>query len=117
MAPESWPGLPARLRRQVKQRTGPVLAAAHGEGLADLRAVLTTATGPVFIKGVRADDPRAWSLRNEAAVSPQQRPVVGGGAAEPGGLAGKRPGQFQDLFLQAGPLVVGEVPQLHARQL
>ena len=69
--PASWAGLPAPVRRQVEQHTGPVLAAAgHGEGQgSDLRAVLRTQHSEVFVKGLPTGDPRAWSLHTEAALS------------------------------------------------
>ncbi|WP_433869084.1 aminoglycoside phosphotransferase [Saccharopolyspora sp. CA-218241] len=38
-------------------------------------ATLDTASGPVFVKGLRQDHPRAWTQAREAAVNPRVRPV------------------------------------------
>jgi hypothetical protein len=56
-------GLSENLRRAVQARTGPVLnAQAVSGGLnSEIAALLDTATGKVFIKGLRSDHPRVWT--------------------------------------------------------
>lgn len=84
-----WEGLPAGLREQVEERTGPVVeAVAVGEERGgSLAAVVRTARqGRLFLKGVRDDDvERAAALGYEqrlnkavAGVGPAVRHVVRG---------------------------------------
>jgi hypothetical protein len=83
VARADWPGLPAGLRRAIENHTGPVVAArpvTTGFG-AELLAVLRTAGGEVFVKGLQAGDPRMWAHEAEAVV------VQG---ADAGVLAGHR---------------------------
>lgn len=78
MASVTWGELPAAVRAAVEERTGPVSAAGTaGEGYgSDLAAVVTARGGRVFVKGLPADDPRAWSLDTEAAISPHVRQIA-----------------------------------------
>jgi hypothetical protein len=73
VARADWPGLPAELRRAIENHTGPVLDArpvTTGFG-AELLAVLRTAGGEVFVKGMRSGDPRMWAHEAEAVVVPR----------------------------------------------
>lgn len=78
MASVAWGELPVAVRAAVGARTGPVSdAAPAGEGYgSDLAAVLSARGGRVFVKGLPADDPRAWSLDIEAAISPHVRQIA-----------------------------------------
>jgi hypothetical protein len=67
-----WEDLPADTRQAVEKHTGPVLQAVTvSEGLnSAVAAVLTTETGQVFAKGLRADYPRRWTQDMEALINP-----------------------------------------------
>jgi hypothetical protein len=72
-----WVDLPHGLRQTVESRTGSVLTAATAsEGQnSEVAAVLDTASGKVFIKGLRSDHPRVWTQQREALVNPYVRHV------------------------------------------
>ncbi|MEV2214641.1 aminoglycoside phosphotransferase [Streptomyces sp. NPDC050997] len=64
--------LPAAARQAVTVQTGQI-AAAHttGGGInSAIAALLDTETGPVFVKGIRADNPQVASQKREIAISP-----------------------------------------------
>ena len=67
-----WEDLPDTTRQAVEQYTGPVLSAETvSEGLnSAVAAILTTASGRVFAKGLRADYPRRWTQDMEALINP-----------------------------------------------
>lgn len=72
-----WAQLAAPVRAEIERRTGPVRGArtaAAGENSA-IAALLSTDRGPVFVKGLRAEDPRVVSQAREAAISPYVRPI------------------------------------------
>ncbi|MGW7001377.1 phosphotransferase [Streptomyces sp. NPDC054933] len=71
-----WHDLPAATRAAVEARTGPVLAAEPvADGLTcSMAAVLATAVGRVFVKGVAADDTDGrGAQRWETVVNPSVR--------------------------------------------
>jgi hypothetical protein len=67
-----WDDLPEGVRHAVERKTGAVLTAKSPDAgrSSELSATLTTASGPVFCKGITADSPSAWMHRNEIAVNP-----------------------------------------------
>jgi hypothetical protein len=67
-----WEDLPATTRQAVEKYTGSVLKAVTvSEGLnSAVAAILTTAGGQVFAKGLRADYPRRWTQDMEALINP-----------------------------------------------
>lgn len=67
-----WDDLPGETRGAVEEHTGPVLSAhTVAEGLnSAVAAVLTTASGTVFVKGLHRDYPRRWTQDMEAMVNP-----------------------------------------------
>ncbi|GAB1694928.1 hypothetical protein [Krasilnikovia sp. M28-CT-15] len=66
-----WFDLPLDVQGAVREHTGdlervePVAAGSF----ADMAVILRTAGRPVFCKATRADNPRAWVLRNEARLN------------------------------------------------
>jgi hypothetical protein len=72
VARTDWEDLPASTRQAIEKHTGPVLQAMTvSEGLnSAVAAVLTTETGQVFTKGLRADYPRRWTQDMEALINP-----------------------------------------------
>ncbi|GAA4030581.1 hypothetical protein GCM10022247_64580 [Allokutzneria multivorans] len=78
MARLEWEGLPLTVRRAVSAHTGTV-SGAHsppaGRG-SDLATTLHTATGLLFCKGIRVDEPTTWTHRAEAALNPHLPDVV-----------------------------------------
>jgi hypothetical protein len=67
-----WGELPAATRNIIESQTGPVQAtetAAEGHN-SEVAAFLDTASGKVFIKGLRSDHPRVWTQEREAMVNP-----------------------------------------------
>lgn len=72
-----WAGLPAPVRSAIIARTGRVLStrtAAEGRNSA-IAMFMRTATGPVFIKGLRADHPGVVTQARESMINPYVRPV------------------------------------------
>jgi len=72
-----WHELTPDVRAAIEDRTGPVhdaYTASAGKNSA-LAAVLSTAQGSVFVKGLRRDDPRVVSQGREAAITPYVYPV------------------------------------------
>jgi hypothetical protein len=72
-----WDQLTAPVRAAIEHRTGPVRTArtaSAGKNSA-IAALLSTARGPVFLKGLRAEDPGWPALEREAAVSPYVSPL------------------------------------------
>lgn len=70
MAHLSWEDLSPRLRERVTMRLGEIFSAESapcGAG-SDLTTILRTTTGPVFLKGIRLDSPRADVRRIEQKV-------------------------------------------------
>ncbi len=77
MRRSDWPDLPDVVRAAVRDHTGPVAGSVpveRGEH-ADLRAVLDTEAGPVFVKGMRTGQRTAdlVALRREARINPHVR--------------------------------------------
>jgi hypothetical protein len=70
MANADWSDLPLRLRQRVREHLGTLGAATPGPpgSAAQLTATLETASGKVFVKGVRLDHPRADLGRIELKV-------------------------------------------------
>lgn len=66
-----WTGLSEHVRSAVEARTGPIHQAwtVKGGHNSEIALRLDTATGPVFLKGLRDDHPRSWTQYREAAVS------------------------------------------------
>jgi hypothetical protein len=73
-----WDNLPTSTRDAVAAHTGPVYAATTvGKGLnSEIAATLDTATGRVFVKGLRTDHPRVWTQAREAAINPYVTPLA-----------------------------------------
>jgi hypothetical protein len=72
-----WDQLTAPVRAAIESRTGPVRAArtaAAGKNSA-IAALLSTADGRVFVKGLRTEDPRVVSQEREAAISKYVTPL------------------------------------------
>lgn len=75
MTRSDWSGLPAEVRQAIERRTGGVTGvdlAERGEH-SDITATVSTPSGRVFLKGVRANDEERtdlWSLRREIRVAP-----------------------------------------------
>lgn len=67
----AWLELPPEARSAVEAYTGPVEHAETAETgvMARLACTLHTATGPVFVKGTRSDEPAAWMYDYEARVT------------------------------------------------
>jgi hypothetical protein len=67
-----WNDLNQAVRDLVQARTGPVRAARTAPaGLnSELAAVLDTASGPLFVKGLRADHPGVGRQHREAMINP-----------------------------------------------
>ncbi|MFJ7209807.1 phosphotransferase [Streptomyces sp. NPDC098789] len=67
----AWLELPPEARSAVEAYTGPVDHAETAETgvMARLACTLHTATGPVFVKGTRSDEPAAWMSDYEARVT------------------------------------------------
>ncbi|AQT72378.1 phosphotransferase [Streptomyces sp. fd1-xmd] len=67
----AWLELPPEARSAVETYTGPVEHAETAETgvMARLACTLHTATGPVFVKGTRSDEPTAWMYDYEARVT------------------------------------------------
>lgn len=72
-----WDRLSAGVRAAVEDRTGPVRAArtAPAGRNSSVAALLATDDGPVFIKGLRLDDPRAAAHDREEAVARYVTPL------------------------------------------
>ncbi|GCE01780.1 hypothetical protein EHYA_09554 [Embleya hyalina] len=62
--------LPVRTCSAIEALTGPIHAVTPVDGghHSDLAVRVDTATGPVFVKGLRAGDPRAAAQRREALI-------------------------------------------------
>lgn len=73
-----WFDLPESVRTAVEQASGPVVKAeAATEGLnSHLAAVLYTASGSLFVKGIRTDHPAVAAQQREAAINAHVRPVT-----------------------------------------
>jgi hypothetical protein len=73
-----WNDLSQAVRDLVQARTGPVLAARTvSAGLnSHLAAVLETADGPVFVKGLRSDHPGILRQQREATTNPHVLPLA-----------------------------------------
>lgn len=73
-----WFDLPESVRMTVEQASGPVVKAeAATEGLnSHLAAVLYTASGSLFLKGIRTDHPAVAAQQREAAINPHVRSVT-----------------------------------------
>ncbi|MFJ4768646.1 phosphotransferase [Streptomyces uncialis] len=67
----AWLELPPESRSAVEAYTGPVEHAETAETgvMARLACTLHAATGPVFVKGTRSDEPTAWMYDYEARVT------------------------------------------------
>ncbi|WP_335938034.1 aminoglycoside phosphotransferase [Streptomyces sp. PTD5-9] len=77
MSKTSWAELPDDVRAMVRERVGRVdRVEPVGQGFSSpFAAVLDTARGRFFVKGVRRDHPLAWTQAREAAVNPYVVPV------------------------------------------
>jgi hypothetical protein len=73
-----WFDLPESVRSTVEHASGPVVKAeAATEGLnSHLAAVLYTASGSLFLKGIRTDHPAVAAQQREAAINPYVRTVT-----------------------------------------
>ncbi|MFJ3191708.1 phosphotransferase [Streptomyces griseoviridis] len=67
----AWLELPPEARSAIETYTGPVEHAETAETgvMARLACTLHTATGPVFVKGTRSNEPTAWMYDYEARVT------------------------------------------------
>jgi hypothetical protein len=74
----NWDRLPHDVRMAVGEHTGAIEAAEPAEfGYTSQVAVtLRTASGAVFVKGLRQDHPWIWTQAREAAVNPHVQPVA-----------------------------------------
>lgn len=72
-----WDQLTAPVREAIERRTGPVHTAqtATAGKNSTIAALLDTARGTVFVKGLRTDDPRVGGQHREAAVGPHVSPL------------------------------------------
>jgi len=72
-----WDQLTAPVRAAIERRTGAVRTArtAPAGKNSAIAALLDTAGGPVFVKGLRSEDPRVVSQEREAVVSPYVSPL------------------------------------------
>jgi hypothetical protein len=66
-----WQHLPKTVRAAVEAHTGPVLQVqpVNAGFVSEIAAILHTATGDLFCKGITAANPRAWMHRREALVN------------------------------------------------
>ncbi|MFI5776544.1 hypothetical protein [Nocardia sp. NPDC051570] len=73
----SWEQLPPTTRAAVAAMTGPILRAESiiAGFSSHLAAVVDTADGRTFVKGMRADDPEVWTQRREATLGPYVTPI------------------------------------------
>jgi Phosphotransferase enzyme family len=73
-----WDALAADVKAAVEAHTGPVHAArtAPAGKNSAIAALLNTARGPIFLKGLRTDDPRVASQEREAVVSAYVSPLA-----------------------------------------
>ncbi|MEV4343165.1 hypothetical protein AB0J83_01605 [Actinoplanes sp. NPDC049596] len=78
MARRGWDELPASVRWAVQDCAGPVerVEPVATGAVSDLVAVLHTASGVHFCKGVEAGNPRGWMHRNEARLNRHLRAVT-----------------------------------------
>lgn len=69
---EAFSDLPIAVRTEIGQRTGPILDVKdHTSGRnSHISARLATATGAVFLKGLRTEHARAWTQLREAELNP-----------------------------------------------
>ncbi len=67
----AWTELPLATRQAVEGRTGHVEQSetATNGVMSPLACTLRSASGPVFVKGTRLDDPSVWMYRAEAHIS------------------------------------------------
>jgi hypothetical protein len=70
--------LPAAALAAVESHTGPVLKTeAVSQGFnSEIAARVFTESGPLFVKGLRADHKRSWTQHREAAVNPYLRGIA-----------------------------------------
>lgn len=70
--------LPTAVQTAIEERTGPVLKIeASPEGFnSEISARVSSQTGTCYLKGLRADHPRAWTQRREAEVAPYLRGIA-----------------------------------------
>ncbi|MCM6772125.1 hypothetical protein NDR87_02460 [Nocardia sp. CDC159] len=73
----SWEQLPQGTRAAVETMTGPILRAESviAGFSSQLAAVVDTADGRTFVKGMRTDDPEVWTQQREAALGPYVTPI------------------------------------------
>ncbi|HZF90454.1 aminoglycoside phosphotransferase [Streptomyces sp.] len=69
---QQWDDLPDATRDAVAARTGPIYAARTADTgrNSEIAATLDTRTGPVFVKGLTCNHPRAWTQQREATIAP-----------------------------------------------
>jgi hypothetical protein len=67
-----WEELSEGVRSAIRTKTGHVLRAQTvSEGLnSEIAAILHTSTDKIFIKGLRSDNPRAWTQQMEVMINP-----------------------------------------------
>lgn len=73
-----WENLPRPLHDAVTAHTGPIRQArtvSEGRNSA-LAAILRTASGTVFVKGIRTDHPGVITQGREALINPHVRPIA-----------------------------------------
>ncbi len=71
MTSQSWSELPDDAQNAITDHCGRIMDVSHPSAgrHSDFSASLLTASGQVFVKGIRADSPNAWMHRNEARVN------------------------------------------------
>lgn len=74
---QEWGDLPGDVPTAVREHTDPIDRVEHaGSGFSSQIAVtLDTASGRVFVKGMRRDHADAWTQQREAAVNPHVVPL------------------------------------------
>ncbi|WP_327594734.1 hypothetical protein [Streptomyces chartreusis] len=114
-------GLPAAARQAVTLHTVPVRSVRPAEAGRNsaVAAVLTTASGPVFVKGIPVDHPQAAAQHREVAIAPHlpalaprllwHEEVAGWQAAR--GRPGRRAARLPGAGAQAGGVLT---PAVHA---
>lgn len=78
MATHRFTEIPADALAVIEAHTGPVLKAESAStGLnSEVAARIHTASGALFVKGLRLEHPRAWTQDREAAIAPHVAPLA-----------------------------------------
>ncbi|MFE0138615.1 hypothetical protein ACFWY6_44830 [Streptomyces sp. NPDC059037] len=66
-----WTDVPGVAVRAIEEKTGPIVDVTPVEGgfNSEIAVRVDTASGPVFVKGLRAEHPRVWTQRLEAQIA------------------------------------------------